>query len=196
MKSTYDDFIGIYENIVGPSLCQQIIDLYENSDRWSRLPPANRTANYVQDAQLVIDCFNKEMTKGLMGDLKRCLHQYIDNYPLLNSSSFISSTILIQKTEPYQGYHAFHAENMGWDISNRTMAWMIYLNDVPEGGETEFLYQKKKFKPTEGTVMIWPGSYTHLHRGNPPMSVKYIATGWFQSDNAFPDYQVFNKINY
>ena len=24
------------------------------------------------------------------------------------------------------------------------------------------------------------GSYTHLHRGNPPMSDKYIATGWYQ----------------
>ena len=28
--------------------------------------------------------------------------------------------------------------------------------------------------------MIWPGSYTHLHRGNPPFSTKYIATGWYQ----------------
>ena len=57
---------------------------------------------------------------------------------------------------------------------------MIYLNDVEEGGETEFLYQKRKFKPEKGTVMVWPGAYTHLHRGNPPMSDKYIATGWYQ----------------
>ena len=26
------------------------------------------------------------------------------------------------------------------------------------------------------------GSYTHLHRGNPPMSDKYIATGWWQGN--------------
>ena len=24
--------------------------------------------------------------------------------------------------------------------------------------------------------------YTHLHRGNPPMSDKYIATGWWQGN--------------
>jgi len=45
---------------------------------------------------------------------------------------------------------------------------------------TTFLYQQLKVKPKKGTVVIWPGSYTHLHRGNPPMSDKYIATGWYQ----------------
>ena len=190
---TYTDFIGIYENIVDPSLCKKIIDLYENSDRWSCLPPADRTSNYVQDSQLVIDCFNKELSGGLMEDLKTCLYHYIDTYPLLNSCSFISSTILMQKTKPSQGYHVFHAEDMAWNISSRTMAWMIYLNDVPEGGETEFLYQKKRFKPTEGTIMIWPATYTHMHRGNPPMSEKYIATGWFQSDMGLPSYKVFEN---
>ena len=30
------------------------------------------------------------------------------------------------------------------------MAWMVYLNDVEEGGETEFLYQKLKVKPKKG----------------------------------------------
>ena len=190
---TYTDFIGIYENIVDPSLCKKIIDLYENSDRWSSLPPSDRTSNFVQDSQLVIDCFNKELSFGLMEDLKKCLYHYIDTYPLLNSCSFISSTILMQKTKPSQGYHVFHAEDMGWHISSRTMAWMIYLNDVPEGGETEFLYQKKRFKPTEGTIMIWPATYTHMHRGNPPMSEKYIATGWFQSDMGLPSYKVFEN---
>ena len=64
----------------------------------------------------------------------------------------------------------------------RILAAMIYLNDVEEGGETEFLYQKLKVKPRKGTILIWPGSYTHLHRGNPPMSDKYIATGWWQGN--------------
>ena len=58
---------------------------------------------------------------------------------------------------------------------------MVYLNDVKEGGETEFQYQKLRVKPKRGTVLIWPGGFTHLHRGNPPLSGdKYIATGWYQ----------------
>jgi hypothetical protein len=59
---------------------------------------------------------------------------------------------------------------------------MVYLNDVDEGGETEFLYQQVKIKPKRGTVVIWPGGFTHLHRGNPPLKNKYIATGWLSAD--------------
>jgi hypothetical protein len=62
---------------------------------------------------------------------------------------------------------------------------MVYLNDVEEGGETEFLYQGLKIKPEKGTLVVWPSSYTHVHRGNPPYSNdKYIITGWGQ----YPEY--------
>ena len=58
---------------------------------------------------------------------------------------------------------------------------MIYLNDVEEGGETEFLYQSIRVAPKAGTLLIWPAGFTHTHRGNPPLSGdKYIATGWVQ----------------
>ena len=32
-------------------------------------------------------------------------------------------------------------------------------------------------------VVIFPGSFTHLHRGNPPYEAKYIATGWLASND-------------
>ena len=57
----------------------------------------------------------------------------------------------------------------------------VYLNDVTEGGETEFLYQKCRFKPEKNTILIWPAQFTHVHRGNPPLSNdKYIITGWVE----------------
>jgi hypothetical protein len=32
----------------------------------------------------------------------------------------------------------------------------------------------------QGTVLIWPASFTHTHRGNPPYSQnKYTITSWF-----------------
>ena len=59
----------------------------------------------------------------------------------------------------------------------------VNLNDLNDSGETEFLYQKKKVKPKAGRVLIFPGSFTHLHRGNPPYEAKYIATGWLASND-------------
>ena len=63
---------------------------------------------------------------------------------------------------------------------------MIYLNDIEEGGETEFLYQQLKIKPKRNTGVIWSGGFTHLHRGNPPSKTKYILTGWFASPHPAP----------
>jgi len=65
------------------------------------------------------------------------------------------------------------------ELSNRLLTRMVYLNDVEEGGETEFLYQSMRVKPKQGTLVIWPAAFTHTHRGNPPLSnSKYIVTGW------------------
>ena len=46
---------------------------------------------------------------------------------------------ILQKTEPMEGYHSFHAEDNSWNNRYRVLAWMVYLNDVAEGGETEFV---------------------------------------------------------
>ena len=180
----YTDFIGIYENIVDPSLCKKLIEFFEKSDFFPR------NLSNVNDKQLCVEDFRSNLAKEIREPLTYSFKQYVDKYPLLKKSNYINSLTLLQRTEPTGGYHDFHAENHGWNNSSRSMAWMIYLNNVEEGGETEWLYQKKKVKPTIGTVVIWPGGYTHYHRGNPPMSTKYIVTGWFQSDWGLSDYQI------
>jgi hypothetical protein len=59
------------------------------------------------------------------------------------------------------------------------MAFTIYLNDVEEGGETEFLYQSIRVKPKKGRIVIWPSGFPFIHRGNPPISgEKYLITSW------------------
>ena len=64
---------------------------------------------------------------------------------------------------------------------DRICAFLLYLNDVEEGGETEFLYLKKRFKPIKNRLLLWPAGYTHTHRGNQPINQsKYILTGWIE----------------
>lgn len=88
----------------------------------------------------------------------------------------------IQKTLPSEGYHIWHPEQDGSKANQkRLMSWMLYLNDVKCGGETEFLYQSKRFTPKENTFLLWPAGYTHTHRGNPPLKgEKYVMTGWVE----------------
>jgi hypothetical protein len=70
---------------------------------------------------------------------------------------------------------------MSRENAARMMVFSLYLNDVAEGGETEFLYVKKRISPKAGRLMIWPPGFTHTHRGNPPLTEeKYILTGWLE----------------
>ena len=179
IKMEFQDFIGIFDNALDPRFCDFLVDYMDKTE----FVDFKRNFGHVKDKQICLDGFSPSECKQLMEFVNNCLFHYLNEYTYLGNFSYVSSLCLLQKTEPTQGYHLFHAENVNWNLSSRTMAWMVYLNDVEEGGETEFLYQKTKFKPQKGDVLIWPGGYTHLHRGNPPLSGdKYIATGWYQGN--------------
>lgn len=81
------------------------------------------------------------------------------------------------------GYPHWHSEIFPKDAQgetlHRALLFMYYLNDVAEGGETEFYYQNRQIKPKAGRLVIAPAGFTHTHRGCVPLSnAKYIATSW------------------
>lgn len=92
------------------------------------------------------------------------------------------------------GYFHWHSEVYPSDERceplHRVLLFMFYLNDVGDGGETEFYYQKLKIKPKTGRMVIAPAGFTHTHRGNIPISNdKYIATSWLMFQRADQMYE-------
>lgn len=122
--------------------------------------------------------------------ISECWEHYSNKYFTLLSLEVETYNANIQRTLPGQGYHTWHAEN---DFKTRAslprvLATMMYLNDVDDGGETEFLYQSKRFSPKKGRVLLWPAQFTHVHRGNPPLSgEKYIITSWIETRSSSMD---------
>lgn len=189
------DFIGVYEGALSPEFCNGVIEYFKwcknNNKTWRRnessandksdeacgLTPSNQYEINFAYANLsgYIEEFN-----SVFWD--RCYREYSTKYDTLNK--FSEHTIFnykVQETYPGEGYHIWHAEQDSAEHSRRIAAYIVYLNDVIDGGETEFLYQSKRVPPKTGTLVIFPASYTHTHRGNPPLSgVKYILTGWIE----------------
>ena len=103
---------------------------------------------------------------------------------------FRSGTINIQRYEKkHGGYPHWHSEqypqSQGNDALHRVAFYMFYLNDIDEGGETEFFYQNRVLAPRKGSMVIAPAGFTHSHRGNVPISHhKYIATSWVMFNRA------------
>ena len=66
--------------------------------------------------------------------------------------------------------------DVGDSISaRRFLVFFVYLNDVDFGGETEFPTFDLQVSPECGTILVFPSTWTFLHRGNVPISNdKYI----------------------
>ena len=94
--------------------------------------------------------------------------------------------INIQKYEQTKGgYPHWHSEHFPHptDASarslRRSLLVLFYLNDIEEGGETEFFYQQAKVQPKTGSLILAPCDFTHTHRGLAPISsAKYVVASW------------------
>ena len=199
MQGKFTDFIGVWEDHLPKFVCDKVIQSFENaidnsSNNFNQ--PDEDDANQPiimngseqfsnrnlgrKDIGIMLNLHDAERTMEVNQYLHSCFLDYIREYGNLSTTPLISSDVKVQKTLPAGGYHVWHSENSGHTMAQRVLVWTIYLNDVEDGGETEFLYQSTRFKPKRGTVVIWPAAYTHVHRGNPPLSGhKYIATGWY-----------------
>ena len=88
-------------------------------------------------------------------------------------------TFNVQKYSKGDHFSAIHTERAGLSGSNRLFAWMTYLNNVEDGGATNFSHYDIKIKPEIGKTLIWPAEWTHAHSGEILNNgEKYIITGW------------------
>ena len=186
-----NNFIGVYDNYITPQECNKAIKLFEAQNKF------NKTMNrqsfeqtsvlQKQDQQYFANAGNIEVwhseLKALMINFDMALKHYNEHTGAahaFDTNDFHYTTLKIQKTLPTEGYHMWHIEhNKGFENEARALVFSVYLNDVEEGGETEFLHFSKRVKPKTGRIVIWPASFPYLHRGNPPLSgEKYILTSW------------------
>tara|TARA_R110000803_G_scaffold82171_1_gene148263 strand:+ start:38 stop:637 length:600 start_codon:yes stop_codon:yes gene_type:complete len=186
MKGIFNESIGIFENAFSNEWCDKIIDIFEThkNKQYTRLDINPNELSFIkEDTSLNFSSIVPEVFKSFNQDFfSRVYPTYSSKYSILKHFEFHSIIkAKIQKTLPTQGYHTWHCETQYLEYAHRLMAFTVYLNDVKEGGETEFLYQSLRVSPKKGTVVIWPAGYTHAHRGNPPLSgEKYIITGWIE----------------
>ena len=186
-----NNFIGVYDNYITEQECSKVIKLYENENKF------NNTVNRInsekvsilkkQDQQFFASPFNLnvwwEDLKPMIFNFDLAWNHYIKNTgasEIYDNVELKYTGLKIQKTLPTEGYHVWHIEHSArFDDATRAFVFSIYLNDVEEGGETEFLHFSKRVKPKTGRIVIWPAGFPYVHRGNSPLSgEKYILTSW------------------
>lgn len=188
-KSDINNFIGVYDNYITKDECKKAIQLYKNQNKlkktFDRIILENAPITLKKDKTFFaheknIDIWFNDL-KALMGNFDIAFNHYLKNTgscEAYGQDKFYYTQLKLQKTLPKEGYHIWHIEH-GINFESRAFVFSIYLNDVKEGGETEFLHFSKRVKPKTGRIVIWPSGMPYVHRGNPPLSgEKYILTSW------------------
>ena len=184
--------IEVYEAAFEKAYCDEVIRCFEEMQKMN-ITTSLRSLEKNSDDRVTLDW---ALTRDLYHyDYDICNHfystinhfyttQYQEKYDTLKKTAPHSPKCMsVQRTGPHQGYHSWHQESASIGTSARAVTYMLYLNDIEEGGETEFLYQGIRLKPKAGSLVFFPTSYTHPHRGNPIYKdFKYIITGWYTYD--------------
>lgn len=195
MNADYKDFIGVYSNVYPEGYCQHLINefdrLTESGAGTDRQRGEGAPKHFKNDLQLFLNLNsqsvtpfeNMRTTQVFFDGLQRCYDNYIEKFSILKDAQIAGTHMKMQRTNPGGGYHMWHAEQGNGEHVSRVLVYMLYLNTLTpeEAGETEFLYQQRRISPIENTMVIWPATYTHVHRGNTVFgsNSKYIVTGWF-----------------
>ena len=184
-KSTH--FIGCW-NLENNNLCSNIINFFE-SNKDLQIPGASGLGVDIKIKKTTdivvkpIDLKNKkfEVLKKYIEELHKCFFDYQNQWPFLKTmlKTVYIPSFNIQRYEKGDHFSSLHSERTSLNTLHRLFAWMTYLNDVDDGGKTNFNHYGLKIKPEIGKTLIWPAEWTHAHKGEILKSgKKYIVTGW------------------
>jgi hypothetical protein len=103
------------------------------------------------------------------------------SFKIINSKTLMVDCFQIQKYDANEGKYIYH-NDFHIDLNKnmfRVITYLWYLNDVVEGGETEFFGGHFKITPECGKIVLFPATWTYPHCALIPKSNdKYIITGW------------------
>ena len=181
-----------YENFLSEKECKELISNIDKTTRPSTI--ANNedkqiTSDYRTSQTADLEFFPAELILNINEKLE----------DLMELDMLLGEALQAQKYLPGQYYkkhwdffppeetkqHQVYCEWMG----QRTWTTMVYLNDVEEGGETNFGSLRLKIKPKRGLLLAWNNLYRNgdpnyktKHEALPPKSGnKYVITKWWRS---------------
>ena len=162
-------------------LCDDLIEYHKNNMEYKNLGKSIGANEMKKSTDVTI--FPASQNPSILM-YRKLLFGYIKEYNSAYDNPLAEMTIAdgfnIQHYKPGEGYLNWHSERSIHLTHQRALTFMTYLNDVSDGGGTEFKYQKLRHNAKRGKTLIWPSDFTHTHRGQKSETEeKYITTGWF-----------------
>lgn len=189
-------FVLEIQNNLSKNVCDKIIQQFENDPRKSDgvFGDGRVDKNVKTSIDLALNkCSNEPQWKWIDDLLSRKLSEGIRKYMVYlckkysyyspDSFSFLNymydTGYQIQRTDP-GGFYKWHSDFSMNSNNIRAVTFIWYLNtlEIEQEGATE-LIDGTKIRPEAGKLLLFPATWTGVHRGGVLKSgKKYIITGW------------------
>jgi hypothetical protein len=197
-----EKYIYRNKNSLSPEVCRDIIELFESEERKFDGVTLGGLQKNIKDTKDFVIPENEakwyKYHKFLSDELTRNLQIYLNKlnenpsfknenqnttsiYKHFHHSKLSHSGFMTQRYIMNEGRYVYHNDFLVdfKNEKNRVITYLWYLNDILEGGETDFPDINIKVKPETGKLILFPATWDFPHCGKMPISSnKYIVTGW------------------
>jgi len=190
----FKELIWVKEKSLSQDFCNQVINKFE-TDPYRKAgevdqnnPRIDKDLKITIDTTITHNIAWREEDEVLYKALGNALYEYEIHLQKTSSGKWnlhpsdgyqVKDTgYMVQKYEP-NGFYNWHHDwcmNEGW---SRIYTYIWYINTIKEedGGWTEFI-DGTRIQPEVGSILLFPATWTYVHRGYTTKVPKYIVTGW------------------
>ena len=180
-------YIKVYDRVVDPMACNKMIKSFERNtashvnvnsggSKFDEMIITDKTRLWEEYGPQLVDLYQSGLSIYKKDCNLKTNKQLPDNMQMEQFSlkKYIAN-------DPISKYR-IHADANEKGMGNRFITSMIYLNEPESGGETEFPSLKLKIKPLQGSMIIFPSSWTYMYSENPckGLTSKYTLTTFFR----------------
>lgn len=182
-------YVILIENVLSPKLCSDIIKEYENSNEWvqatvglgEEAPDIRGALSIGMSAPDVIEkneSVRKSLDTGVFERVTQAMRFYLQQLPYQTISIKTDSGYDLLKYTEGKGYLQ-HIDN--FTEIPRTVSCSMLLNDDFEGADFCFFDGKYSVKPTLGSALFFPSTFSFPHQVNPvTKGTRYSIVTWFR----------------
>ena len=183
-----DSFVKVYDDVLDELSCKELIKKFEDSHEHYETVHQEEEDTAISFEQLTL--VNHPEWESVQNGMLELFQDYIVHYKL-------DCNVYDKMWPERYGYEAIrmkryldndydrfdpHVDVLNHATARRFLAFFIYLNDVDDGGETEFYtftkpgtYIPYAVKPQRGRLLMFPPTWQYYHAGLKPTSgKKYI----------------------
>lgn len=184
--------IYVLDNFLNESECQHLIELITGNLRPSELTSRDEPdKDFRTNRSCDIEEFGSRLATEIDARMSRLLGFDQADSEFMQGQFYSTG-------QQFKAHHDYFSEEElavhSHGLGQRTYTFVVYLNDVDEGGETVFPRLGATFSPRQGRALIWNNltpegrpNPASLHQGLPvARGSKCIVTKWFRSHELPP----------